>query len=284
MNVREFDTPGDFLDYASSWLLAREIPNALVFGIAQRTASEPLPGAEPPFFAVAEDAGGIRLAAMRTPPWKAALCGPDDAPESLEAAAELAQRLAARYPDMHAVLGPPNVANAFANAWTRITGRPARATDASRVHQLTRLLPPRPVPGALRAATPVDHPMLRNWMHAFHDEAMPTTPDPTERIEAILGGTANEYVWIWENNGPACMCTTTRDTPNGRCIAYVYTPQTLRGQGYASALVAAVTKAILDSGKRFAYLYTDLANPTSNKIYAALGYEPVADMRDMEFD
>jgi hypothetical protein len=34
---------------------------------------------------------------------------------------------------------------------------------------------------------------------------------------------------------------------------------------------------MLDEGRRFCFLYTDLANPTSNKIYQAIGYKPVTD-------
>lgn len=30
-------------------------------------------------------------------------------------------------------------------------------------------------------------------------------------------------------------------------------------------------------------LYTDLANPTSNKIYQAIGYRPVADAQEWRF-
>lgn len=43
-----------------------------------------------------------------------------------------------------------------------------------------------------------------------------------------------------------------------------------------------MTRRILDSGSAVC-LYTDLANPTSNKIYAAIGYEPVTDFVRYEF-
>jgi len=45
-----------------------------------------------------------------------------------------------------------------------------------------------------------------------------------------------------------------------------------------------VTQAQLDSGKRYCFLFADLANPTSNHIYQAIGYEPVADAADHRFD
>jgi hypothetical protein len=39
----------------------------------------------------------------------------------------------------------------------------------------------------------------------------------------------------------------------------------------------------LDSGKKYTSLYTDVANPTSNKIYQALGYRPYCDVQHVEF-
>jgi hypothetical protein len=36
---------------------------------------------------------------------------------------------------------------------------------------------------------------------------------------------------------------------------------------------------LLDSGRKFCFLYTDVTNPTSNHIYQEIGYRPVADLR-----
>lgn len=66
-------------------------------------------------------------------------------------------------------------------------------------------------------------------------------------------------------------------TPNGIRISAVYTPPDLRCRGYASALTAAVSQDQLNRGRRFCFLFTDLANPTSNKIYQEIGYRPVCD-------
>jgi predicted GNAT family acetyltransferase len=35
---------------------------------------------------------------------------------------------------------------------------------------------------------------------------------------------------------------------------------------------------LLGGGRRFCFLFTDLANPTANKIYQAIGYRPVIDV------
>ena len=66
-------------------------------------------------------------------------------------------------------------------------------------------------------------------------------------------------------------------TPTGVRIGPVYTPPEFRGRGYASALTAHVSTEQLAAGRSFCFLYTDLANPTSNKIYVAIGYRRVCD-------
>ena len=65
-------------------------------------------------------------------------------------------------------------------------------------------------------------------------------------------------------------------------VGYVYTPPPARRRGYATALVADLSAEVLASGRRSTFLYTDLANPTSNAIYARIGYEPVCDVIDVE--
>ena len=73
-------------------------------------------------------------------------------------------------------------------------------------------------------------------------------------------------------------------TPHGIRVGPVYTPPELRGRGYASNLVAAASQAALDDGRRALFLFTDLANPTSNRIYQAIGYEPVRDVDEWSLD
>jgi uncharacterized protein len=69
-----------------------------------------------------------------------------------------------------------------------------------------------------------------------------------------------------------------RETPNTVGIGAVYTPPQFRKRGYASVAVATLSQQLLDSGRRSCFLYTDLSNPTSNAIYARLGYEPLDDV------
>ncbi len=57
-----------------------------------------------------------------------------------------------------------------------------------------------------------------------------------------------------------------------------------RRQGYASSCVAALSQTLLDQGRKYCFLFTDLANPTSNHIYQAIGYQPICDMNEYWFE
>ncbi len=63
----------------------------------------------------------------------------------------------------------------------------------------------------------------------------------------------------------------------------MYTPSEERGRGYASNLVAEVSARMLDDGAAACFLYTDLANPTSNAVYRRIGYEQVAESSMIRF-
>jgi predicted GNAT family acetyltransferase len=74
------------------------------------------------------------------------------------------------------------------------------------------------------------------------------------------------------------MASSLGDTPTGIRISYVYTPTDLRGRGYASATVAHLTQKHFDCGKERVFLFTDLNNPTSNRIYQAIGYQKAGEL------
>lgn len=77
-----------------------------------------------------------------------------------------------------------------------------------------------------------------------------------------------------------------RNTPNAGVVRVgpAYTPPERRGRGFASALVAQVSRVACGvAGVREVCLYTDLANPTSNGIYAHVGYRPLCDVTAYHF-
>ena len=137
-----------------------------------------------------------------------------------------------------------------------------------------------------RVATAADRELALRWWIAFGDEVLHEGGPGRDRAEATLDhrlSSPSAGILLWENAGePVSIAGWGGPTPNGIRIGPVYTPAECRGRGYGSAVTAAVTQDILDDGA-IPVLFTDLANPTSNKIYQLLGYYPVADRMQVTF-
>ncbi len=86
------------------------------------------------------------------------------------------------------------------------------------------------------------------------------------------------------NNRIVSIAKASRDTPNGKAINLVYTPPKFRCKGYATEVVAKLCQSILNEGKKYCFLFTDLANPTSNKIYMNIGFKPILDVDEYRFE
>ena len=124
-------------------------------------------------------------------------------------------------------------------------------------------------------------PLLVRWWGEFGAEALGALEQDDEQngrsVDHRLTAPGNGIA-LWEVDGePVCAVGYGSPTPTGVRIGPVYTPPAHRGRGYASALTAHVSTEQLAGGRSFCFLYTDLANPTSNKIYAAIGYRRVCD-------
>ncbi len=279
MNVRTFETAAEFLDAVGPVWFAGEAENSLPLGIALRVCNGFRFGDEPPFFACVERAGSPPLIALRTPPYNLVLAArrPD-----VEALTLLARHLHASGATLPGAQGRPDVVQAFALIWQGLTGTGWAVSMEQRLYRLTRVARPVGIPGRARPAEERDADFLSEWATAFVDEAIPGDPkhDLRPTVErAIAGGT----LLVWEDGAPVSMCAQTRSTPHGASVSLVYTPPTLRRHGYASACVAELSQRILDSGKSFCTLFTDLANPTSNAIYQKIGYQPLCDFREIRF-
>ena len=91
-------------------------------------------------------------------------------------------------------------------------------------------------------------------------------------------------LFLWEDDGAAVSMVSTNPAVAGVVrIGPVYTPPGARRRGYASSAVAAVSRHALENGAEACMLYTDLDNPTSNKIYADIGYRRIAEWEEREF-
>ena len=107
--------------------------------------------------------------------------------------------------------------------------------------------------------------------------------DAAEQADRFLRR-AGHVAYLWEDAGEVVsLAGVGGPTPRGIRIGPAYTPPHLRGRGYASNLIATISQLQLDAGRSFCFLFTDLANPTSNRIYQTIGYAPVADVDQLHF-
>lgn len=284
ITVERFGDARAFLDAGEPFLAAREAEHNLILGICAGLLRDPGRPTSTPYLAIARRGGTPVGAAIMTPPFNLVLSCMDDPGAIAAFADDLTVR--ARYaPPLPGVTAPIEVGAAFGRLWTDRRSLAVRRTMAERIYRVEHLTTPIGVPGQARIATSDDRDLLVAWCDAFLAEALGRT-DPSEAANIVDRGLASgtRTFYLWEDDGPASLAGVNGPTPNGIRIGPVYTPPGRRGHGYGSAVTAAATQAQFDAGRRFVYLFTDLANPTSNKIYQAIGYEPVIDIDQLAFE
>ena len=276
LSVERISGAREFLAAAQGFLGDRELTCGLKLGLSNLLLHEPhvCPSA---WFAVIRCQGEIRGCALQTPPRNLVISDLDR-----DAAAALASFLAGQGTRFPAVHGPALGASAFAEAWSARTSVTLRPELDLRLFSLNRVKLRPSIPGIMRLARPRDEGLVIRWFRAFHGEAIPRDPvDPASVARRALDG---GRVFVWDHGGPVCLAAVGRELATSASIGPVYTPPERRSSGYATALVAALSQYVLDAGKRYACLFTDLANPVSNRIYPRIGYEPITDYREIAFE
>lgn len=262
MQIEHPRSTAEFLALAGDFLSAHEAEHGLMIGVARVTPKTP-PGS---YFAVVTEEGKPLAAAMRLD-WRLIL----SRTESLDALALLSSDAVA--PQLETVLGPPESVERFTGA----SSERWRTVMMQGIYECRTVTMPSGVEGSRRLATPLDRERLAEWLRAFVAEAMHeeiSESDATARVDAHIG---ERDFHVWEVGAEVVsLAAAVAPTLHGIRVNHVYTPPSLRGRGYASALVGSLTQSLLSSGYEFALLHTDLANPTSNRIYVRLGYRQVA--------
>lgn len=151
------------------------------------------------------------------------------------------------------------------------------------MHVLDRVEDPiRQAPGELRAAGGHERDLLIDWMRAFSEESGVAGSDHAGQI--VDAQLAAGCLFLWDDGRPVSMLGISPAVAGVTRIGPVYTPPQHRRRGYATTMVAAVSRRALAAGADRCMLYTDLANRTSNRIYAEIGYRRVADWEEHAFE
>ncbi len=277
MILETFKSAAEFLQEVGPSLEAAEAANNLMYGLALRLQRYPERIKIQPYFSAVHSARGVEAAALMTPPHNLVVMSADGAAAE-EAFDAIARDLRRSRWTVPGALGPNDPALGFARVWQNLTGRRYTLGVHERVYELTRVIPPQRPPGRMCLAAPGEEELVANWLYEFHLEALPNEPTAlSDHREEARSRLADQDIYLWVDGQPVAMAGRSRPTPNGYCIGPVYTPEPYRRKGYATALTAGLSQALLDLGKHFTVLFTDLANPISNSIYQKIGYQAVCD-------
>jgi predicted GNAT family acetyltransferase len=236
--------------------------------------------AEPgPLFAYAIDEDGeLRLAVLRTPPWPLLVSDLDPVH-----APELVDRWLSVDPELPGASGLPQASRAVAAAWQTRVGGQTRCRMQTLLHSLEQVVdPPRPAQGSLRPPRPEERDLIIEWNRAFEREAHVVVSDESG---AMVDARLRSGGWlVWDDHGPVSLVGFNPPVAGAVRIGPVYTPPERRNHGYASSAVAAASRRALAGGATSCILFTDVTNPTSNKIYADVGYRAIAEWEEHSFE
>jgi predicted GNAT family acetyltransferase len=273
MRAERIDDPAEFARIARPLLDADPVRHTVMLGVLRGIAGGRY--SQRHTWAVVDEDGSALAVALRTPPFHVVVA----APREDGALALLAGRVRRDDPSAPGVNGALPEAERFAELWG-----PSTMRMRMRLHELSSVEPVPAAPGRMRSAGLGDEPLLLAWM----DEFVAETGIQGSREQHAATVRANledpNGLVIWEDvGGPVAFAASRRTSPGIARVGPVYTPSASRRRGYATSLVAGLTSALLAVGATRCLLYTDLANPTSNAIYARIGYRPVLDAVEIDF-
>jgi predicted GNAT family acetyltransferase len=261
---------------AAAPLVARGVATATaIASLADWLASEAPAPDEDLYLATQADGAGGGIAFRRRD--RAVRIENSDA----EAAVAFARDIATDWPRLQGVVGTLASCEAFAHAWRELTGRACALRFHLRSHLLTDVNATPGAPGAMRPASADDVGWLIAAFATFIVEAgLPE--EPTHAATVAPKSVERDEIRIWDDGGPKAFA---RWTPAGEAarLGPVWTTRRARRAGYATALVAALSRELLAAGRRTIVLDTDVTNPTSNSVYARIGFRPAYDFYHFDF-
>ncbi|HDR7388760.1 GNAT family N-acetyltransferase [Bacillus toyonensis] len=190
---------------------------------------------------------------------------------------KLAKELSKVYPDIPGLIGNKEIVQKLAEELAVLENKKTNVVMKQGVYALQQIKKKWNEDGIFREITNDELPLIEKWIYQFcEDVKLPTTKEEAEQTAHTL--ITNNRLFGLEVDGKlVSVAAKTRTTTNNITVNFVYTPKEARKKGYASNCVAALSQRMLDEGYKTTTLYTDLANPTSNKIYQEIGYEQIAE-------
>jgi len=286
MQFNQYNDVKAFYRDAYGMLMRHEAQNLILLGnLVIGNAGTDKSGWRDPanwLMATVTDESGIRLTALMTPPYRVTLYATDNLIDD-DAIACLIRGIAETRFKVNGVMTEKTLAERFATTFAGTAGKKIIIGKNMRIYELMRVASG--IPSAeIRPARESDMAFLPYWMDGFSCDCsiMPSLRQDAEEMRRQINMGS---IHILEDGGtPVCMAKKQREIQKVCGVGGVYTPPWFRRKGYATACVAALSRLILSRGFEKCVLYTDLANPTSNSIYQKIGYTPICDSVEIEFE
>ncbi len=201
-----------------------------------------------------------------------------------EAAAALADALAAGPDPVPGVIGEDVAAAAFARQWSRATGRPAAEGRRELVLQLDAdtVVADREAPsGHSRPAVLEELELLTDWcLEAAHGSRL-TRQDAARTVQQQI---AAGRLQVWEDDGPVAILGRSAAVSGAGRYGPVYTRPERRGKGYVRALLIEAAQGRHEQQAPVVAAYVDLGNQAVQKLFTSIGFRPSLTMAEYRFD
>ncbi|MDP7988439.1 GNAT family N-acetyltransferase [Bacillus sp. MHSD_36] len=258
----------NFKEEVTPFLEKNEQENNLILGVLQMVQ-------QPIFMGIAKQGEEIAVVFLQTEEKKQIIVATSEI--SGVAIKELAKELTKIYPDIPGLIGDKKVVQHLAEEIAVLENKKTNVVMEQGVYELKEVKKKPGKDGFFREVSSDELTLIEEWIYQFcKDVNLPTTKEEAEQTARTL--ITNHRLFGLEVGGKlVSVAAKTRPTKNNITVNFVYTPTEARKKGYASNCVAALSQRMLDEGYKTTTLYTDLANPTSNKIYQEIGYEQIAE-------
>ncbi|MBK5350047.1 GNAT family N-acetyltransferase [Bacillus sp. TH44] len=254
----------NFTEEVTPFLEKNEQENNLILGVLQMVQ-------EPIFIGVAKQEEEIAAVFLQTEEKKQIIVATFEI--SAVAIKELAKELTKVYPNIPGLIGNKKIVQKLAEEIAVLENKKTNVAMEQGIYELKQVKKKWNGDGIFREVSSDELTLIEQWIYQFcEDVKLPTTKEEAKQTAHTL--ITNHRLFGLEVDGKiVSVAAKTRPTTNNITVNFVYTPKEARKKGYASSCVAALSQRMLDEGYKTTTLYTDLANPTSNKIYQEIGYE-----------
>jgi predicted GNAT family acetyltransferase len=271
--IDRFDNAGELLTRCEDALFAGGAECELTLGLLRRLVVKPDAWGSDVLLLLAGDEKGAPWAVVtKTGIHPLLVTGFVD--EAYVDFGRLADAILAARDDIRLMQGPVRWSTPLSAALAERLGVEPVVGAKHRAFELRTLRAARPVDGMMRLARADEMDLLLRFCRGFAEDALRPDEQQDDHRPLVERLLSSDDLVLWDVDGtPVSMAAINRRTGRSSCVSMVYTPRDLRGRGYASSVVAALTQRELDAGAEWCSLFTDAANPTSNHIYQELGYE-----------